>query len=414
MKTNKLFLAAFAAVVGMGLTACSNNDEIENQGKGQTPDPAEMASIGYQVSMENAKSTRGAETTLATLEVDGNSFMVWGYYASDASAENRGNLYVGTDATTGTIIQYDGTATAWDYKTASDKKMWPTADQKLNFQAVNPYDAGTIINTPADNVAKVGMTVTVPTAVGSQKDVIFGHAEGMTYSTAATVVPLTFQHALSQIIFTGKVNAAGITATIKDVKVCNAKSTADIGYLGALYVDDAGTPADPSDDVTTDRRLLAVSTGASSTADYSALEKYAIGMYGAADVVLTSTDATALCAADGALMMIPQTGATPWGTAPGAPETIAAADIAGETYLDITCKIKNGDTWILGSASAYEHVYIPFTINWAIGTKYTYVLNFGSGSGGYDADGNPMMNYISYSIASVESWTDGGSTEYKF
>ena len=412
MKKVLFLTAALAATMGMGLASCSNNDEIENSGKGSVT-PMEFG-IGYQVSMENAKSTRGSETTLANLEVDGNTFMVWGYYASDASAENRGNLYVGTDATTGTIIQYDGTAAAWDYKTASDKKMWPTADQKLNFQAVNPYDAGTIINTPADNVAKVGMTVTVPTAVASQKDVIFGHAEGMTYATAATVVPLTFQHALSQIIFTGKVNAAGITATIKDVKVCNAKSTADIGYLGALYVDDAGTPADPSDDVTTDRRLLAVSTGASSTTDYSALEKYAIGMYGAADVVLTSTDATALCAADGALMMIPQTGATPWGTAPGAPETIAAADIAGETYLDITCKIKNGDTWVLGSASAYEHVYIPFTINWAIGTKYTYVLNFGSGSGGYDADGNPMMNYISYSIASVESWTDGGSTEYKF
>lgn len=408
MKTNKLFLAAFAAVVGMGLTACSNNDEIENQGKGQTPDPAEMASIGYQVSMENAKSTRGAETTLATLEVDGNSFMVWGYYASDASAENRGNLYVGTDATTGTIIQYDVTATAWDYKTASDKKMWPTADQKLNFQAVNPYDAGTIINTPADNVAKVGMTVTVPTDVASQKDVIFGHAEGMTYSTAATVVPLTFQHALSQIIFQGKVNQAGVVATIKDVKVCNIKKTADVGYLGALYVDDNGTPANPSDDITTDRRMLAVTNIGAIT------DKYAIGMLGGADVVLTSTEASALSAADGALMMIPQSGATAWATAPGTPKTIAAADIDGETYLDVTCKIKNGDTWVMGGADAYAHVYIPFTVDWAIGTKYTYVLNFGSGQGGYDADGNPTMNYISYSIAAVEAWTDGGSTEYKF
>ncbi len=398
---NKKFIvmAAFAAF-GLAFTACSNNDEIDGGGGGDTPIVKELA-IGYNINLEKSGSTRGAETTLATLEQDGNTFMVWGHYATDAT--NPGALYVGTSSTVGTIIEYDGTATAWDYQTAADKKMWPAADQKLNFQAVTPYDAGTVFNSPAvadeDAVSAVGMTYTAPTAVASQKDVLFGHAESMTYATSASDVPIAFEHALSQIAFTGKVNAEGIVATIKSVKVHNAKTTADIGYIGT---------------VTGQHRALGVTTGKKDGTDYTAVDDYAIKTVSGADVVLSSTTAAPLSdTTDGMLMMVPQSGATAWQTT-ATPKTTAAADIDGETYLEVECKITNNGTYVLGSASAYGKVYIPFTIAWSPKTKYTYLLNFGTGSGGYDADGNPMMSYITFSLAAFEAWTDGGSTEYKF
>lgn len=408
-KNSKLLMTALmmAAAMGAGLASCTTED-VEDTAVNGGQNAAKY--IGYGINVNSNGSTRGTATTLSNFEVDDNTFMVWGYYSTDAtgSGVTPGALYVGTSNTVGTVIKY--TSPSWDYNDAADKKLWPVETAKLNFQAVSPHAYGTIINTPADGIACLGMTVTVPTAVASQQDVIFGHAEEKTYTSNATVVPLTFEHALSQVVFQGKVAEAGITATIKGVKVCNVHNTANVGFLGARYVDDNGTAEDPSDDVTTQRRLLGVSGIAATT------DKFPIGMYGAADVVLTSTTATDLCASDGALMMIPQNGLTAWDPATPATKTITLADAAGQTYLEVECKIKytDLDSYIWGSADAYAKIYVPFTVDWAIGKKYTYVLNFGSGQGGYDEDGNAAMNFISYSVASVQAWDDVAGPEYTF
>lgn len=396
MKKNSKFLvmAGLIMTAMMGTVSCSN-DELDGAAGGANSKPNDPY-IGFDINVNKPNAqTRGTATTLSNFEVDDNTFMVWGYYSTDATGTGvtPGALYVGSSNTVGTVIKY--TTPSWDYNSSADKKLWPVETAKLNFQAVSPYNYGTVINTPADNVAALGMTVTVPTACASQKDVVFGHAESMTYTSNATVVPLTFEHALSQVVFQGKVAEAGITATIKGVKVCNVYNTANVGFLGAI---------------TGERRALAVTNTAATT------DKFPIGMYGAADVVLTSTTATDLCAADGALMMIPQSGLTAWDPTNLATKSIAQADGAGQTYLEVECKIKYTalDSYILGSADAYGKIYVPFNVDWAIGKKYTYVLNFGSGQGGYDEDGNASMNYISYSVASVVAWDDVAGPEYTF
>ena len=404
MKKNSIFSKAIlmALVAGMSFTSCSN-DEIEGGSQGNLPkDNPEMS---FTVGLDNSIVTRGTATTLANFEVENNTFDVWGYYSTDATGTGvtPGALYVGTSNTVGTVIKYDGAK--WDYNNAADKKLWPAETGKLNFQAVSPAAYGTIINTPADAVAKLGMTITVPATVADQKDVVFGHAEKKTYTSNATVVPLAFEHALSQVVFQGKVNSTDLTATVKGVKICNVKSTADVGYLGARVIDNNGTPDDESDDVTTDRRALAVQNiGA-------AVESYPIGMAGGADVVLTTTTAADLCATNGALIMIPQSGATPWDPTAG---NITAANAAGETYLEIECKIMYTESgeYVLGSADAYGKIYVPFTIDWAIGKKYTYLLNFGTGSGGYDESGEELMNYITFSVSAVESWDEIAGAEH--
>lgn len=396
MKSNNFLSKAvliMAAVAGFTFTSCSNEDVeggVAAKG-GDTSDNGKYMS--FVPSINNPSVTRGTATTLSNFEVADNTFMVFGYYSTDATGTGvtPGAQYVGTSNTVGTVIKYDGSK--WDYNDAADKKLWPAETGKLNFQAVSPSDYGTIINTPADNVAALGMAITVPNVVENQKDLVFGHAESKTYASNATVVPLAFEHALSQVVFQGKVAEAGITATIKGVKVCNVKNSASVGYLGAI------------DSENDQYRALAV-TSIADTKD-----SYPIGMLNGADVVLNTTTPSDICAVSGALIMIPQSGATPWDPTAG---SIADANTAGQTYLEIECKIKyeDKDDYILGSADAYGKIYVPFTINWEIGKKYTYVLNFGTGSGGYDEDGQELMNYITFSVGSIQDWTVVDSAEH--
>lgn len=382
----------FLPLLMMGLVASSatlvscSNDEIDGGGTVNNGKSNDLY-LGYSVIHENAGTTRGTATTLANFEVADNTFMVVGFYATDATGDGvtPGAQYVGSSATEGTVIKYTGSA--WDYNSEADKKLWPKTTAPLNFQAVSPASAGTIINTPADNVAKLGMTITVPNDNAEQKDVIFGHAEGVTYETSGAVASLAFEHALSQVLFQAKVATDDLTAIVKGVKVCNVKNKADIGYLGAL---------------TGDRRALAVENIAATT------DKFAVGMVGADDVTVTSTTATDLCATDGVLLMIPQSGGTAWDVAEDTPTapTIADADAAGQTYIEVECKIfytASGE-YVSGSSTEYAKIYLPFNVDWAIGKKYTYVLNFGSGSGGYNEEGEKELNYISYSVASVSDW----------
>lgn len=41
-----------------------------------------------------------------------------------------------------------------------------------------------------------------------------------------------------------------------------------------------------------------------------------------------------------------------------------------------------------------------------MGCKYIYTLSFGSGAGGLDADGNPVLSLISYSVESMDDWRE--------
>lgn len=426
----RMAVVILTALTGMVMASCLSNEDYD--GTDRVAKNTSGNYVDFSVGVNNSGSTRGSVTTLASLQVDNNSFMAWGYYSADATGSGitPGSLYLGTSNTEGAIIKY--TTPSWNYINEADRKLWPVETAKLNFQAVTPYDYGTIINSPSDNIAAVGMTITVPTTVTDQKDLLFGHAEELTNTSNSGLVPIVFEHALSQIVFKGKVDKEGLTAVVKSVKICNVKSTADVGYLGTRYVDNNGTEEDSSDDVTTQRRLLAVSTGGSSGTNYTATAKYAIGLAGNADVTLTSTTAIDLCATNGALMMIPQSGLTPWSVATTG-KTIDEADDDGETYLEVECKVRytSNDVYILGSPSEYGKIYLPLRVNWAIGKKYTYVLNFGGsgstpagdpddpdnpnpGGGGFDEDGNKIMNYISFSVQTITDWVDGTEGNFSF
>jgi len=392
-------LVAFATLTVAGMTSCSNDDEIIGA-SAQGNSPATSASaMSFNVTHDGV--TRGTATTAENFLSQITDFQVLGYY-SDGSGK-----YVGAAATPAAGIVIDQIAgPAWDYHTASELQYWPSGN--LDFQAITPSaDASfTLVNTVDDSTPgkvypRLTANVTVPTTVTDQKDIMFASATGINNAATGAPVSLTFKHALSQVVFAGKVANPTITAVVSEITVCKIHNTGTVGYAS---------------DLTT---LSAAATG-------SAASNFSVGLIEGADAdattaarTMTSTTAQNLTNADGALMMIPQT-QTAWTHA--APEK-AIADATG-SYLKIKCKVQdnNSGTWLIGAASGaneFEYVYIPFdltTVAWELGKKYTYTLVFGNGAGGYDENGDPLTNMvpITYTVAAAEDWTavDGGNIEF--
>ena len=388
-------MAAFAALTMAGMTSCSNDDAIET---GSMPNSSiqKNGAIGFNITQDGAIATRGTATTADNFLSRINDFQVLGYY-SDGSGK-----YVGAAATpaAGIVIDGDG-AGHWEYHTASELQYWPSGN--LDFQAITPSaDASfTLGNTVDGGHPRLVANVTVPTAVADQKDIMFASATGINNAATGVPVSLTFKHALSQVVFAGKVANPTITAVVDEISICNIHNTGTVGYASALTT------------------LNATATG-------SAASNFSVGLIEGADAAatvaartMTSTTAQNLTNLNGALMMIPQTQAA-W--THDAPEK-AIADATG-SYLKIKCKVQdnNSGTWLIGDASGaneFEYVYVPFdltTVAWELGKKYTYTLVFGNGSGGYDENGDPLTNLvpITYTVAAADNWTavDGG--EYAF
>ena len=382
-------LVAFATLTVAGMTSCSNDDEITGAA---AQGSQALNEIDFNLSQDNA--TRGTATTALNFLDQISDFQVFGYF-SDGSGR-----YVGTSDVIGTVIDGDG-AGNWDYHVASQTQYWPSGN--LDFQAITPSaDASfALANTPATGSPRLTADVTVPTTVTDQKDIMFASATAVNNASTGAAVGLTFKHALSQVVFSGKVANPTITAIVDEITVCNVHNTGNVGYREAVST------------------LSAQATG-------SAASNFSVGLIEGADAAattaartMTSTTAQNLTNGNGALMMIPQTQVA-WTHA--APEkTIASAT---GSYLKIKCKVQdnNSSTWLIGAASGaneFEYVYVPFdltTVAWELGKKYTYTLVFGNGSGGYDEDGDPLTNMIpiTYTVTAAEDWTAADGGEYAF
>lgn len=393
----KFLFAAMTAMFAMGYTAC-NNEEVENAAVNDNGN----RTIDFDILQNSRMATRGAVTDLTSMETENNTFEVWGFFSTDATGEGvtPSALYLGSGYTSGVTVTYNGSS--WNY---SPKKFWPDITAKLNFQAVSPTNYGMTINSPADGISALGKTLTIPAANADQKDLVFGSAESVNYATSAQMAQLKFRHALSQIVFQALVNSDDLVAEVGGVTVANVIDRGNVGFLGT--VDGQFRNLDVKNLTTT------------------ASKKFPAGLT-STNVTVTAVqgagDAVALTAADGALMMMPSVNKAgndasndAWKTTAAAPVSIADADAAMNSYIDVTCKVRYTDgTYLLGSATEYGHVYIPFKASWEIGKKYVYNLVFGTGSGGYDEEGNPVMNFINFEIDSVEDWTEVAAQSINF
>ena len=367
MKTKFIF-AALAAVFGMALTSCSNNDD--DLAQGSTPAQT-RAAIDFKLNADKPGITRGTEGTVSTVENDG--FSVWAFDGTTA--------YMGS-ATEGISVT-GSNATGWTYNPV---QYWPTNGNLLKFMAVTPADYNDIAYAAASD--KVTATLTIP-ACASQKDLMFakndGSGDGINLfdkdeTTTAGQVALTFNHALSEVVFKGYLddNDAISEATVAEISIVNVKSKGDVVFTQA---------------------------GAFSTANLDTPAEYTSGL---ANTTITTKDAASaneLTASDGALILLPQE-ITGWAAGSDArhPDNIDASGVpTAGTYLRVRAQIKNSnDVEIVNSTAIH---YIPISdITWAPGKKYTYTIKFTANS----------LTPIVFGTVTVNDWDPqvGGAVEF--
>lgn len=213
---------------------------------------------------------------------------------------------------------------------------WPTSGS-LSFYAFTP--SGNSNCSISGNL----MTFTVPIENSAQADLMAAAAEKQTKTTNNGVVRLNFKHLLSKVSFKGYVSMSGLTAEVGRIKLHNVNSVMTVGL-----------------------------NGASVTAPTPQYANYSLGMSDSKTV--TSADAANpdnLTAEDGAMLFVPQTlnpmteGKTP-----------AQADAAKECYLEVSCKVKAGSHYLVGSSSEYATKYIPMSCILEAGKSYVFSLCF--------------------------------------
>ena len=93
---------------------------------------------------------------------------------------------------------------------------------------------------------------------------------------------------------------------------------------------------------------------------------------------------------------------TAWKVSETATKSKLEADNAKQCYLEIACKIRQSGAYLLGSASEYKTIYVPFGDTWEQGKRHIYTLIFG---GGYDDQGEAVLNPIQFD-AETTGWVD--------
>lgn len=387
---NKKFIvmAAFAAVFGMSFTACSNNDDDLGLAGGGSPVSGETRSIGFDVKSDgNAHVTRGYATNAANALEQIADFQTWAYDAVD------GGIYMGTSASAGRTVTNSGTALApvWSY---TPQQFWPV--NALNFVAIAPNSPnGVTANAVAQDGTSKDITltssVTLSTNVEDQDDIMFAEKDGITKATANGDVPFVFKHALSQIVFKGKLPTSGAVTkvTIAEITLGNIGKTGDLTFTskGAFF---GGTNA-----------YIATTANDNFTLDADDLEASvwddeATGLNNATAGTAFDLTVSDNATKKNAWFMLPQRSAA-WVNS-NADELkaggMASAPATG-AYLKIRAQLEKDGVVILGNAAS-DAIYIPLDVNWDRSKKYIYTIEF---------NGTSALTPITFSVT-AQDWTD--------
>ena len=339
-----LFLSAIAA---MAMASCSN-DQVFDQPQND----------GDYITLRAAGGTRGIAVGDA-VGLQATTFRAVGL-------EPDGNAYL--DAT----VSY---STDWTY---SPKKAWPTA--ALDFYAVNPATNANLTDVTIDGANKK-FTYEVPTDVAEQVDVMYSVKKAQRKSNRT--VDFLFKHALAQVAFKATTTDAKYSAEIGGIEVHNLKNK------GTFTYPEMNTAAG------------AASNG--SWANEESVDNYAIGTVDGVPVTAINNTGKAVSADNGMLMILPQS-TTKWTTTKETAVKISDADASKQCYLKIQLKLKENNSYIVGSADDFATVYMPFGYEWQMGKKYIYNLKFGNGAG-YDENGDPILQFIEFN-PTVDPWIE--------
>ena len=354
------------AIFGALLMGCSD-EEIANV------ETSSRNAIGFNV-LSNAAETRATPTTPSNLT--STDFDVFAFTAD-------GTAFMGK---IDTEFEHDGVKIVykngkWDYDNASDLRYWPT--EALDFYAFNP---GTVSEDmmvfysweATKDVQKISYTCMDEYGAGTHAnyDVMYAMAKGQTKDMNNGIVKFNFKHILSQVVFKAKTQYDNMQVDIDVIKIHNFK------FAGAFTL-----PA------------AADGTGSWSSSDLAFPHAFTV-VKNANITVNSNTEATDITT-NTPMLNIPQE-LTAWKVSETATKSKLEADNAKQCYLEIACKIRQSGAYLLGSASEYKTIYVPFGDTWVEGKRHIYTLIFG---GGYDDQGEAVLNPIQFD-AETTGWVD--------
>ena len=357
------------AIFGALLMGCSD-EEIANV------ETSSRNAIGFNV-LSNAAETRATPTTPSNLT--STDFDVFAFTADGTAFMGKVDTDFGHDGVK--IVYKNG---KWDYDDANDLRYWPT--EALDFYAFNP---GTVSEDmmvfysweATKDVQKISYTCMDEYGSGTTHanyDVMYAMAKGQTKDMNNGIVKFNFKHILSQVVFKAKTQYDNMQVDIDMIKIHNFK------FAGAFTL-----PA------------TAEETGSWSSSDLAF--PHAFTVVKNANITVNSNTAATDISTKTPMLNIPQT-LTAW-TVSAPNKSKLEADNAKQCYLEISCKIRQSGAYLLGSASEYKTIYVPFGDTWVAGKRHIYTLIFG---GGYDDQGEAVLNPIQFD-AETTGWVDANS-----
>ena len=355
------------AIFGALLMGCSD-EEIANV------ETSSRNAIGFNV-LSNAAETRATPTTPSNLT--STDFDVFAFTTDGTAFMGKVDTDFGHDGVK--IVYKNG---KWDYDDANDLRYWPT--EALDFYAFNP---GTVSEDmivfysweATKDVQKISYTCMDEYGSGTTHanyDVMYAMAKGQTKDMNNGIVKFNFKHILSQVVFKAKTQYDNMQVDIDVIKIHNFK------FAGAFTL-----PA------------TAEETGSWSSSDLAFPHAFTV-VKNANITVNSNTEATDITT-NTPMLNIPQE-LTAWKVSETATKSKLEADNAKQCYLEIACKIRQSGAYLLGSASEYKTIYVPFGDTWEQGKRHIYTLIFG---GGYDDQGEAVLNPIQFD-AETTGWVN--------
>ena len=365
MKKSTVMLGAIFGTLLMG---CSD-EEIANV------ETSSRNAIGFNV-LSNAAETRATPTTPDNLK--NTDFDVFAFTGDGTAFMGKVDTEFGHDGVN--IVYKDN---KWDYKNAGDLRYWPT--EPLDFYAFNP---GTVSEDmmvfysweATKDVQKISYTCMDEYGAGTHAnyDVMYAMAKGQTKDMNNGIVKFNFKHILSQVVFKAKTQYDNMQVDIDVIKIHNFK------FAGAFT-------------------LPAAADGTGSWSSSDLVFPHAFTVVKNANITVNSNTEATDITTNSPMLNIPQE-LTAW-TVSGASKTKKGADDAKQCYLEIACKIRQSGAYLLGSASEYKTIYVPFGDTWEQGKRHIYTLIFG---GGYTDQGEAVLNPIQFD-AETTGWVDANS-----
>lgn len=372
MKFGKILAVAVVATV---FASCSNEEELANVGK------SESNAIRF-AGISGLSDTR--TTPIGTHNLTSTNFDVMAFMSSDNALFMGGKHEVG-HSDQGVKIVYK--TSAWDYDDPDKVAYWPTSGD-VDFYAVSPAITNDLVHNHyfGYDMTSAAKTISYTTvdeydSEGTNHDVMYAVTKGCNKENNGTKpVQMNFKHILSQVVFKAKTTSSILEVDVENVKIHN------FVHSGTFTLP-AGEPA------MSDWKLSPAAKGA-----------YTVKLNAAN--VKTKNAVVNLSDMNSPMMLIPQK-LTKWSTSTGAAVSIHEADNAKECYLEISMKLKQNDSYLIGSAAEYKTVYVPFdnATGWEPGKRYIYTLIFG---GGYDDQGEPILSPITFNAATAD-WVDASA-----